>query len=139
VKAAATAAFGERLHIIGEVDDAVERGRQAHDWYLVTMGTLPAVRRHGLGSAVLQPRLAGLDEAHERAVLETSDLGTVRFYERFGFRVVAELDRLPHGAPTTWVMLRDPVDRGWHPTAPMAAPEVRRAVDGAGRDVWCSS
>ena len=42
------------------------------------------------------------------ARLETSDVNNVRFYARFGFYVTAELDDLPHHAPTTWIMDRSP-------------------------------
>jgi hypothetical protein len=58
---------------------------------------------------VLVPRLEALDGAKEVATLETSDVRNVEFYARLGFRVAAHLDTLPHDAPTTWVMVRDPV------------------------------
>ena len=70
------------------------------------MGTLPQARRQGLGAAVLQPRLAILDQTNATAVLETSDPGTLQVYGRLGFEIVSELAHLPHGAPTTWIMLR---------------------------------
>jgi predicted N-acetyltransferase YhbS len=60
----------------------------------------------GLGTEVLGPRLSALDADGASAVLETSDPRNPGFYERFGFAVVAELDDLPHDAPTTWVMER---------------------------------
>lgn len=113
VEAAAVVAFGnERLDVLAEVEAAVARASPTHDWFLATMGTRPGAQRRGLGSAVLQPRLTALDQANERAVLDTSDPDNVGFYRRFGFEVVAELDRLPHGAPTTWVMMRDPAGPG---------------------------
>jgi Predicted acetyltransferase len=107
--AVALRVFGlDQLAVVEEVEDAVARHRPAHDWFLATMGTLPLARRAGLGSAVLRPRLMALDAAGERASLETSTPENVRYYRRFGFDVVAELDRLPHGAPTTWLMVREP-------------------------------
>jgi ribosomal protein S18 acetylase RimI-like enzyme len=113
VETAAAAAFGSRrLQLLDEVEAAVARTRPTHDWFLATMGTRPGAQRRGLGSAVLQPRLTALDGANARAVLDTSDLDNVGFYRRFGFEIVAELDRLPHGAPTTWVMSRDPREPG---------------------------
>jgi predicted N-acetyltransferase YhbS len=103
---AAMEAFGERLGIIDLVDSAIGVRRPACDWYLATMGTLPEAQRSGLGTEVLRPRLQALDDAGASACLETSDPANLRFYGRLGFEVVAELDRLPHGAPTTWVMTR---------------------------------
>ena len=103
---AAVAAFGERLSVVAEIDGAVACHRPVCDWYLATMGTLRRAQRLGLGTEVLQPRLRALDDTAASAVLETSDPANLRFYGRLGFEVVAELDRLAHGAPTTWVMER---------------------------------
>ena len=102
----ALAAFGDRLAIVDDVDAHVRRARPPADWYLATMGTLPAAQRRGLGTAGLAPRLGALDATGQTATLETSDAGNLGFYGRLGFEVVATLDALPHGAPTTWVMRR---------------------------------
>jgi ribosomal protein S18 acetylase RimI-like enzyme len=102
--------FGDRLAIVEEADDLVgSTPCPAADWHLATMGTLPALQRQGLGSAVLGPMLEQLDRDGHSARLETSTAGNVAFYERHGFEVVTELD-LPHGAPTTWSMHRRPGD-----------------------------
>lgn len=106
LEAVASAAFGDRLAVVDEVDGLIRRVRPPADWYLATMGTRPEAQGRGLGTAVLGPRLAALDAAGERATLETSDAGNVRFYERLGFEVAAVVDALPHGAPATWVMQR---------------------------------
>lgn len=106
LEAASRSAFGERTTIIDEVENAVAAQRPPANWHLATMGTLPDVQRKGLGTVVLQPRLSALDRAHASAVLETSEPGNLRFYERLGFEVVAELAHLPHNAPTTWIMRR---------------------------------
>jgi hypothetical protein len=55
--------------------------------------------------------LEQLDQQHGTARLETSTNTNVRFYQQHGFRVVCELD-LPHRAPTTWIMHRQPKDTG---------------------------
>jgi GNAT superfamily N-acetyltransferase len=104
--ASARSAFGERISIIDEVENAVAAQRPPADWHLATMGTLPDVQRTGLGTAALQPRLTALDRAHSSAVLETSEPGNLEFYGRLGFEIVAELAQLPHSAPTTWIMRR---------------------------------
>ena len=103
---AAKEVFGERQDIIDLIAGAIDVQRPACDWYLATMGTLPEAQRSGLGTEVLRPRLQELDDVAASACLETSDPANLRFYGRLGFEVTAELDRLPHGAPTTWVMTR---------------------------------
>ena len=52
--------------------------------------------------------LEQLDRTAATARLETSDVTNLGFYARFGFGVVAELEHLPHRAPTTWIMDRPP-------------------------------
>ena len=104
----AAAVFGDRLHLIEEVERMIGERRPRGDWHLSTMGTRPTRQRRGLGSAVLGPRLAALDTEKETATLETSEVSNVEFYGRLGFQVVACLDDLPHGAPVTWVMVREP-------------------------------
>ena len=103
------AVFGDRLHQIGEVDQAVAsmRPRERH-WTLGTMGTLPTHQGQGLGTGVLEPKLRHLDETGVCAALETSTEANVRFYERLGFTPIAYDDQLPHGAPPVWTMWRDP-------------------------------
>ena len=110
-------AFGDREVIVDEVATVIAASSPAPvDWRLATMGTRLAHRRRGLGAAVLEPMLEQLDRRAETARLETSDVNNVRFYARFGFYVTAELDDLPHHAPTTWIMDRPP-----QPFAPEAS------------------
>jgi ribosomal protein S18 acetylase RimI-like enzyme len=90
----------------------------AADWYLATMGTLPAHRRTGRARAVLAPMLAELDATGATARLETSTPDNVRFYERLGFEVAATFTDLPGDAPPTWVMIRRPAHE------PAVAPTV---------------
>ena len=106
LETATVAAFGDRLQIIGEIDEIIATQRPPAAWILATMGTSPMAQGRGLGTEVLKPRLAALDADGARAVLETSDRRNLGFYERLGFVVVAELDELPHDAPTTWIMER---------------------------------
>jgi len=71
-------------------------------WRLAAVAVVPEQQGRGLGTRVLQPRLAeaGL------VSLETSSADNVRFYARLGFAVTAEVE-LPDG-PRTWVMQRSP-------------------------------
>ena len=75
-------------------------------WYLGFLGVQPALQGLGLGSALLQSTLVGVDEAGEPAYLEATNADNRRLYERHGFRVVGELP-LP-GGPSLFPMWREP-------------------------------
>jgi len=107
--AAAVTAFGARLGQLQEVEDLVHLLRPAEPhWYLGTIGTLAHRRRQGCATAVLRPVLEHLDRIGAPAYLETSASENISFYTRLGFEVVAGLEGLPHGAPDTWGMQRNP-------------------------------
>jgi ribosomal protein S18 acetylase RimI-like enzyme len=92
---------------------AVEARAQAlHDhcapephWYLAQLGVEPTQQRQGIASRLLQPMLAHLDAQELPCYLETENEANVAFYERCGFRVVAEDAGLPAGLHI-WAMLR---------------------------------
>ncbi len=96
---------GER---ITAVDEAVAAHglAQAH-WYLGVLATAPSRRGEGLASAVMAPLLAAADRTAVPVVLETATRANVGFYARHGFRVRAQV-LVDGGAPTMWVMVRDP-------------------------------
>jgi GNAT superfamily N-acetyltransferase len=75
-------------------------------WYLPTLGTDPTRQGHGLGSALLEDRLARCDTEGLPVYLESSKESNVPFYERHGFAVTETFD-LPDG-PRLWLMWRDP-------------------------------
>ena len=75
-------------------------------WYLAVLGTEPARQRQGLGSAVMAPVLQRCRRTGVGAVLDTATSEDVRFYQRFGFLVVGEVQG--HKAPPLWVMRRPP-------------------------------
>jgi ribosomal protein S18 acetylase RimI-like enzyme len=83
-----------------------ERSRKPAHWYLSLLGTDPAARGHGYGSAVLKPVLELCDRDGVGAYLESSKERNIDFYTRYGFRVTDEL-RLPKG-PRMWPMWREP-------------------------------
>ncbi|MGW1740269.1 GNAT family N-acetyltransferase [Nocardia sp. NPDC001965] len=74
-------------------------------WFLGAVGVDPARRGRGLGRAVIEPGLAAAERDGIPAFLETSTEANVRFYERLGFRVGAEVE-IPDNGPRTWCMLR---------------------------------
>jgi GNAT superfamily N-acetyltransferase len=75
-------------------------------WYLSIIGILPSAQGRGLGAALLSGTLAEASNARVPCYLETFTPRNLRFYERKGFRSVAN-----HPEPTTnkeyVVMLRD--------------------------------
>ena len=75
-------------------------------WYLGFLGVQPALQGLGLGSALLQATLVGVDAAGEPAYLEATSADNRRLYERHGFEVVRELP-LP-GGPSLFAMWREP-------------------------------
>lgn len=74
-------------------------------WFLSTVGVDPSAQGKGLGRAVILPGLWAADQAGQPAYLETATEWNVRFYERLGFSVSAEVD-LPDSGPRTWCMWR---------------------------------
>jgi ribosomal protein S18 acetylase RimI-like enzyme len=104
----AAEALGHRWQHLAEVEQHLDRYRPAGHWLLASVGTRPRRRRQGLAKAVLRPCLDHLDAIGQQAVLETSSIGNLRLYERLGFEVSHKHIGLPHGAPDTWTMCRQP-------------------------------
>jgi GNAT superfamily N-acetyltransferase len=61
----------------------------ADAWYLSIIGVLPSAQGCGLGAQLLAGTLAEASTARVSCYLETFTPRTIRFYERFGFRPVA--------------------------------------------------
>jgi ribosomal protein S18 acetylase RimI-like enzyme len=79
-------------------------------WNLETMGIAPAAQGQGIGSRLIAPGLARADAQRLACYLTTGRAENLRFYRRFGFRVVAEGLALVPGGPTAWGMRRPPAD-----------------------------
>lgn len=58
-------------------------------WYLPWLGVDPAEQGHGLGTELMRPCLAAVDQSHLPAYLETPNPRTIPFYERLGFAVTS--------------------------------------------------
>lgn len=59
-------------------------------WYLSIIGVLPSAQGQGLGAALLSQTLAEASHANAVCYLETFTPRNLRFYERMGFRRVAQ-------------------------------------------------
>ena len=77
-------------------------------WHLGPVAVATQLQGMGVGSKLMQPFCAQMDEAGEDAYLETDKEINVRFYERFGFKVISEEEVL--GTPN-WFMFRRPEQR----------------------------
>ena len=75
-------------------------------YYLDLLGTHPAHRGQGLGTALLADTLARIDEEGAPAYLESSNPVNDARYERLGFRKVGEFST-PDGAHTVATMWRE--------------------------------
>jgi ribosomal protein S18 acetylase RimI-like enzyme len=74
-------------------------------WYLAGIGVDPGAQRRGIGAALLRPGIEGAQRDGVPAVLLTNNERNLSFYERHGFRVVAE-GATPEEGPHAWAMVR---------------------------------
>lgn len=75
-------------------------------WYLPLIGTDPAQQGKGHGAALMAHAVARCDARGEPAYLESSNPANVPFYERFGFKVMGEIQQ--GSSPRLVPMLRKP-------------------------------
>ncbi|MGW3078081.1 MULTISPECIES: GNAT family N-acetyltransferase [unclassified Kitasatospora] len=100
--------IGDRQSAFDTAEQDVEPYRpQEPVWFLSTVGVAPHAQGRGLGRAVLLPGIEEAERAGYPAFLETSSEDNVRFYERLGFKVTADIPS-SDGGPRTWCMRRDP-------------------------------
>jgi len=95
---------GERLGALARLE---KRHPATPHWYLEVIGSDPAMRGKGVGTALMQPMLERCDAEGMPAYLESSKEENLAFYGRFGFEVTEDLDLGP-GAPPMWAMWREP-------------------------------
>ncbi|WP_371096287.1 GNAT family N-acetyltransferase [Streptomyces sanglieri] len=99
---------GDRAAAFESAEQAVAPYRpQEPAWFLNTVGVTPEAQGQGIGSAVLVPGIEAAALAGYPVFLETSSERNVKFYERLGFEVTAEVV-LPDNGPCTWCMRKDP-------------------------------
>ncbi len=89
-------------------DWARQAPREAH-WHLGPVAVALDWQGRGVGRLLMDAFCARVDERGEPVYLETDKPGNVAFYERFGFRTVAEVDLI--GVPY-WVMRRPGREEG---------------------------
>ena len=72
-------------------------------WHLGPVAVDPQWQGHGIGTAMLSAFCAIVDDCRSLSYLETDKSENVRFYEKFGFRVVARAEVL---GVANWFMER---------------------------------
>ena len=101
-------AFRSRVPASVRVMELMEKHHpEEPHWYLMLIGSDPAVRGGGFGQALMRSRLDRCDAEGVPAYLENSNPRNEAYYLRFGFEVMGEI-RLPDGGPSMWPMWRDP-------------------------------
>jgi ribosomal protein S18 acetylase RimI-like enzyme len=79
---------------------AMEKARPREDhWYLALLVTDPMVWRRGIGTALLEPTLASIDEEGLPCYLETQKEANLAYYRRFGFEEARRLTPSRSGPP----------------------------------------
>src|SRR5579864_2951584 len=76
-------------------------------WYLSIVGVAPVAQGRGIGTRLVEPTLAGADNAGVDCYLETFDQRNLSFYQRLGFFAVGSHAEPVTGANYT-IMLRKP-------------------------------
>jgi ribosomal protein S18 acetylase RimI-like enzyme len=79
-------------------------------WYLSIVGVAPSAQGHGIGTHLIEPKLADADEAGAICYLETFDDRNQRFYQRLGFSII-ETHIEPVTASAYTIMHREPTLR----------------------------
>ncbi|MDT5009882.1 MAG: hypothetical protein QOH57_1499 [Mycobacterium sp.] len=101
-------ALRSRAPAMGQLSELMEANhpKEPH-WYLMLLGTDPAVRGAGFGQQLMRSRLDRCDAEGAPAYLENSNPANEAYYLRFGFEVTGEM-QLPNGGPKMWPMWRRP-------------------------------
>jgi GNAT superfamily N-acetyltransferase len=101
-------AFRSRVPASVRVMELMEKHHpEEPHWYLMLIGSDPAVRGAGFGHALMQSRLDRCDAEGSPAYLENSNPKNESYYLRFGFEIMGEI-KLPDGGPPLWPMWRKP-------------------------------
>jgi GNAT superfamily N-acetyltransferase len=101
-------AFRSRVPASVRVMELMEKHHpEEPHWYLMVIGSDPAVRGAGFGQALMRSRLDRCDAEGAPAYLENSNPKNEPYYLRFGFEVTGEI-KLPDGGPSMWPMWRAP-------------------------------
>jgi ribosomal protein S18 acetylase RimI-like enzyme len=94
------------LRLMAHMDALHARFAPDPHYYLSLLAVAPEQQGRGLGGALLAPTLERCQRERVRIYLETAQPKNVPFYQRHGFRVLAETKHKAY--PTLWSMAREP-------------------------------
>jgi GNAT superfamily N-acetyltransferase len=97
-------AIGVPLRVLRWTGEWARRDPAQPHWHLGPVAVEPGLQGQGIGSAMLENFCTRMGERHALSYLETDKSENVRFYQRFGYSVVAE--GLVLGI-RNWFMARD--------------------------------
>lgn len=100
-------AWGRFQRLLDHLDALHPHYAPEPHWYLAMLGVDPAWQRQGLGEALMRPVFAAADRDGLSCYLEAPTESNARYYERRGFRVLAETD-VPGSDIHVWLMRREP-------------------------------
>jgi len=95
------------------------------DWYLWVLGVDPPHQGQGAGGRLIRPVLEQADASGAACYLETEVERNLAFYERHGFRVVAEA-RVPGLDMRTWSLTREALSEGSAVLRPRTSNPITR-------------
>ncbi|HVH89383.1 MAG TPA: GNAT family N-acetyltransferase [Terriglobales bacterium] len=95
--------LGTLLRVLQWAGEWARRDPAESHWHLGPVAVDPHLRGRGIGTAMLHTFCAIMDLCRSLSYLETDKLENVRFYQKFGFTVVGEVETL--GIPN-WFMSR---------------------------------
>ncbi len=102
-------ALGRRVPAGQALKDGLEGQHPTEPhWYLAVLGTDPAFQGTGAGGALLRSGVARCDRSGLPAYVETADENNLPIYERYGFKVIHEI-QIRGGAPRQWGLWRQSV------------------------------
>jgi ribosomal protein S18 acetylase RimI-like enzyme len=87
------------------MEELHKRNMQKPHWYLSLLGVSPASQGCGIGGVLIEPILRQASRDKLPIYLETSTEKAVRFYQKYGFKVVWGGELLK-GSPYLWAMSR---------------------------------
>ncbi len=100
-------AFRRFLTLTKAMENAHQQAASGRHWYLLLLVVDPSHQRRGVGTALLAPGLAQVDNDALPCYLETTTEGNTTYYRRHGFEVWAQQTVSP-GVPSFWPMVREP-------------------------------
>lgn len=93
--------------------DALSRHRpHVPHWYLAMIGVEPSRQAQSIGSELMRQAVDACDADRAFAYVEATTEENRRFYERFGFRVVASIQ--VRSSPALHGMVREPESRDYY-------------------------